>query len=269
MKSPLSGILRPLLAIPWVRAWRRRLGWQWFRGSYPDWATARAASVGYDDAVVLARVKAAVREVQAGRAAWERDGTTFNEPATNEPLLAALQEAARESGGNLSVVDFGGSLGSTWWQHRHAFANAPTVRWRVVEQAHYVRAGAEFEGPQLSFHQSIDAAVVGQRPDVILLSGVLPYLEQPLELVDEISRRGFRHVIIDRTPLVREGGARLTVQHTPPGLGGGSYPCWLLAREPLLASLRADYSLVREWPAIDDLSPDVVHRGFHFRRKQA
>ncbi len=262
-------LLRPLVPARADRWLRLKFGWQWFRGDYPDWAAARAASAGYDDAAVLARVLAATREVRAGRARWERDGVAFTAPAVNAPVLTALREAAGEAGGPLVVVDFGGSLGSTWWQQRPALADLPGVQWRVVEQPHYVRAGAEFADGPLSFHESIDAAIrPGERP-VILLSSVLPYVESPQTLLEGIVRRGFQEVIIDRTPLVRSGRARLVVQHTPPGLGGGSYPCWLFDRTQLLAPLGPGYALVREWPAGDDLALDVAHRGFSFRRKDA
>lgn len=267
MSRARLSLVRPLVPAPVERWLRLKFGWQWFRGDYPDWAAARAASAGYDDAAVLARVLGATREVRAGRARWERDGVPFTEPAVNGPVLAALRKAASEAGGPLVVVDFGGALGSTWWQHRSALADLPGVQWRVVEQPHYVRASAEFADRQLSFHDSIDAAIrPGERP-VILLSSVLPYVESPLSLLDGIARRGFREVIIDRTPLVRSGRTRLVVQHTPPGLGGGSYPCWLLDRGQLLAPLGPDYALKGEWPAEDDLALDVAHRGFSFRRK--
>jgi putative methyltransferase (TIGR04325 family) len=145
----------------------------------------------------------------------------------------------------------------------------PAVQWRVVEQPHYVIAGREFAGGSLFFHDSIAAAIGSDPPSVILLSSVLPYVESPQALLDEVVRRGFRHVIIDRTPLVRTGRTRLAVQHTPPDLGGGSYPCWLFDRGQLLTPLQAKYELAREWPALDDLAADVVHRGFYFRRRDA
>jgi putative methyltransferase (TIGR04325 family) len=269
VKPALKNLVRPRVPAPIVRWWRHHFGWQWFRGNYAAWPGARAASPGYDDAAVLTRVAAAVREVKAGRAAWERDGVTFTTPAVNAPLLAALRQSAQTGGDRLDVVDFGGSLGSSWWQHRTALGGLDSVRWRVVEQAHYVAAGAEFAGDGLSFHASIDEALAGGPPAVILLSSVLPYLESPLDLLTDISARKFPHVIIDRTPLVRSGRARLAVQCTPPELGGGGYPCWLFSRSQLLAPLQADYGLVQEWLALDDLAPGVEHRGFYFRRKEA
>ncbi len=268
MKPSWRVLVRSLVPVPWLRQWRRHWGWRWFRGDFPVWSAARAAAAGYDDAVVLDRVLAATRAVNAGQAGWERDGVVFIEPQINAPLVTALREAARDTDGPLTVVDFGGSLGSTWWQHRHVLPDLTVVRWKVVEQPHYVKVGAEFTDDRLSFHETLAGAQGDEEPRVILLSGVLPYLESPVALLEEIARRGFRHVIIDRTPLACSGLTKLVVQHTPPELGGGSYPCWLFGRAELLAPLDADYELVAEWSAIDDLALDVVHRGFHFFRKQ-
>ena len=267
----MRNVLRRCLSLlpgPGVRWLRQRFGWRWFRGDYPDWAAARAASAGYDHAAVLARVLAATREVHAGRAHWERDGMAFSEPMGETPLLAALRQAVPASGRLLRVVDFGGALGSTWWQHRMALRAFARVKWRVVEQPHYVAAGGEFADDQLSFHLSLADALAADVPDVILLSSVLPYIESPLALLRDIAAQRPAHVIIDRTPLVCAGPTRLAVQHTPLELGGGSYPCWLFERSGLLAPLDGAYEVAAEWPGFDDLAPDIKHRGFHFRLRR-
>jgi len=265
----MNALLRKVAAaLPeaWRLHFRRHFAWRWFRCSYSSWAEARAASSGYDDSAVLARVLAATRKVRAGSASWERDGWAFDSPELNLPLVSALRLAAEECGGKLDVVDFGGSLGSTWWQHRAALDKMAAVRWHVVEQPHYVAIADEFSNHVLTFHQSIDEALKTCEPMFVLFSSVLPYVEDPMALLAKAVSRGFRHIVIDRTPLVRKQGGRLAVQFTPSSLGGGSYPVWLFARDELLAPLRTNYALVDEWPAIDRLDPDVEHKGFHFRR---
>jgi len=105
-----------------ARRWLRHFfGWRWLRGNYATWAEAKAASGGYDDPAILDRVRNATRAVRDGRAAWERDGTLFEKPWAHEPLLNALRHIAAAEGGKLDIVDFGGALGSTWWQHRAWF----------------------------------------------------------------------------------------------------------------------------------------------------
>ncbi|MFA5057394.1 MAG: methyltransferase, TIGR04325 family [Opitutaceae bacterium] len=250
------------------RWWRHQFGWRWFRGNYATWSEARAASAGYDDAAVLDRMLGAARAVRSGRVAWDRDGATFAEPAVHAPLLAALRTVAAAQGGRLELVDFGGALGSTWWQYRPSLAGLATVRWRVVEQPHVAAAGRrEFADTVLSFHDSLDDALAGAAPAAILLSSVLPYVEAPHALVADVLRRGFKHLIIDRTAFVTKGSERLAIQRVPPALGGGSYPCWLFERRSLLAPVEQGYRLAAEWPGFDDFGPGVAFRGFLYERK--
>lgn len=248
---------------------RSAFGWRWFCGDYRDWAEARAASIGYDDGAVMQRALTAARAVRAGQAAWERDGALFAQPAAHAPLLAALRLAAEENGRHLSVLDFGGAFGSAWWQHRRELADLTRVDWRVVEQSAFVAAGRqEFTDEVLSFHSTVEDACRRDRPSVLLLSSVLQYIETPHQRLLGMIASGHEHVIIDRTPFARDGRECLVVQHTPPALGGGSYPCWLFDRGRLAALLGVQYDLVTEWPGLDDVGDRRVEfRGFHYRRK--
>jgi putative methyltransferase (TIGR04325 family) len=215
---------------------------------------------------VLAKVVAATREVVAGRGLWERDGAVFHVTEVNAPLLAALRQIADLERGRLDLVDFGGALGSTWRQHRGALKDLVQVRWCVVEQPHYVDAGHEFADAVLGFFPTLEAALSEGSVSTVLFSSVLPYVEQPRALLEEVARRGVRHVIIDRTSFAADGRERIVVQRTPSELGGGSYPCWLFGRDNLFAPLAAHYRLVSEWPGFDDVDPQAVYRGFHFER---
>jgi putative methyltransferase (TIGR04325 family) len=267
MNTKMKSVVRASLPAPVLRWWRRRFGWQWFRGDYSTWAEARSASRGYDSAAILAQVREAAHAVRDGRAAWDRDGMTFATPATNAPLLETLRNVAASANGCLDLIDFGGALGSTWRQYRSELADLATVRWRVVEQPGFVAAGRDLTDSVLSFHPSLDDAVgAGARPAAVLFSSVLPYVEHPGKLLEEVVQREFQHIIIDRTPFIAGGRTRLVVQHTPLQLGGASYPCWLFDRRQLVEAVGATYRLVREWAALDELAADVEHRGFHFQR---
>jgi putative methyltransferase (TIGR04325 family) len=269
MKEAAKKIARtpPVLALR--RAWQRMFSPRWFQGSYESWSQARSASAGYDEASILERVRAAGRAVKTGRAAWDRDGVTFAEPAVHAPLLAVLGTIARERMGRLDLVDFGGGLGSTWRQHRPALADL-AVHWCVVEQAHVVAAGREeFTGEGLSFEPTLAAAVARVSPSVVLFSSVLQYLEKPWEVLAEaVATSGVRHIIIDRLPLWSGKGDWLTVQRTPRDLGGGGYPAWVFSRTSILAPLNDRFECVAEWPGFDDVDRRVTYHGFHFSRKE-
>ncbi|MBS0664174.1 MAG: methyltransferase, TIGR04325 family [Verrucomicrobia bacterium] len=245
-------------------AWRRQVR-RWVRGpvysgDYATWAAAAAASRGYADPVILEKTIAAARAVRDGRAAWERDTVQFPTPAANAPLLAALRRAAQ--GGRLNLVDFGGSLGSTWWQHRAWLSDLTEVRWSVVEQPALVVAGRrEFTTGPLRFYDSLAACVAAEHPDVVLLSSVLPYLEAPHALLAEIRRGDFRVVLIDRTGFVARGRDRLTVQRVPPAIYAASYPCWFFDRPALIAAFGPGWRVAAEWLTDDEVDIDAQHGG--------
>jgi putative methyltransferase (TIGR04325 family) len=258
-------VAKKLVPAPLRRTARRVFGWRWFKGDYPNWSDARAASAGYDDAAVLARVVAAARQVRSQPGLWDRDGFVFSDPVLHEPLVNALRQAAVTAGEPLTVLDFGGGLGSTWWQHRGALDRIVSG-WRVVEQPAFVAAGQkEFGDGVLSFHATLAEACAPGQPRVILLSSVLPYLESPHALLDEVGARRFAHVIVDRTPFIVGGRDRLVVQANPPELGGDSYPCRLFDRAGLEVHFRNDYRLLAEWPVeFDEVDGTVGYHGLHF-----
>lgn len=268
MKAMLIKIARAVVP-EGLRAWQRRhFGWRWFHGDFASWAEARTQARGYDDQAVLQRVVEAARTVRAGHAAWDRDGVVFMKPDLHHPLLHSLQAVAQAEGGRLELVDFGGGLGGTWWQHRHALSGVE-VRWRIVEQAGFVEAGRrEFADDVLSFHTGLSEALATGPVRVLLLSSVLSYLEKPHDILAEAIEREIPHIIVDRTPFVAGGQDRLVIQCTPPHLGGGSYPCWLFHRERLIMPFRQDYELIAEWPVpFDRVDGTAVYGGMHFRRR--
>ncbi|MEY2878668.1 MAG: hypothetical protein RLZZ15_1048 [Verrucomicrobiota bacterium] len=265
---PAPSTLKPFMRALLPAGARRRLRdfrlRRVFTGDYATWADARAASAGYDDGAVLQKVIAATREVAAGRALWERDGVAFTAPETNAPLLAALRAIAAAEGGRLELVDFGGALGSTWWQHRAALRDLASVRWRVVEQPHFVAAGREFADGTVSFHATLRDALGAGPASTLLCSGVLQYLEQPAAVLVEAAEAGLRHVIFDRVSFATDDRERLAVQRPPADLGG-AYPCRLFDRAGLLGPLGPRYRVVSEWTALDDY-PGATFRGLHLTR---
>ncbi len=215
-------------------------------GNFSTWTDARAASRGYDAADILERVVGATRRVREGEAAYERDGVAFGRPTPDRLVVETLTRAARCKGGPVSVLDFGGSLGSVYWQNRRAWDADVVRRWCVVEQPHFVAAGKrEFENEQLAFFSTVEDVWAMERPDVLLLSGVLQYLEAPHVRLEELLRKSFRTVAILRMGFVEGSVDRLTVQKVPRSIYGGSYPCWFFSRERMLAHF-GGYTLAAE-----------------------
>lgn len=200
----------------------------WFRGHYTSWADARQDSTGYDAPAILEKVRASTLAVISGAAACERDSVAFEKTEYSLPLLVSLLYVATRSQNRLGVLDFGGSLGSSYWQNRKFLAHLERVRWSVVEQRHFVEVGqAEIANDVLRFYFSIEACLASERPNMALLSGVLPCLEEPFDLMGSVLATGIDFVVLDRTSFFVENlPDRITVENVHPSIYEGSYPSW-------------------------------------------
>ena len=235
----------------------------YFTGCPRNWDEARRMSTGYDIDLILERVTLATRAVLAGGARYERDSVLFDEPDYAFPLLSILLRAALGRNGSLTVLDFGGSLGSSYRQCRPMLQEVEQLRWHVVEQPSFVRAGLEeFATDELRFRGSIDEVLADDTPDVALACSVLQYVESPDLVLAQLTATGARFVVIERTPLTTDDAHTLCIQHVPAEIYQATYPCWLLSRSRLLASLPLDWRIVSEYPELPGPWATDDGRGF-------
>jgi putative methyltransferase (TIGR04325 family) len=233
-------------------------------GDYPSWDEAVRASTGYDSDVILERTRAALLKVKNGEAAYERDSVLFDEIQYSWPLLAGLMWVAARCGGRLNVLDFGGSLGSTYFQNRAFVSALPQVRWNIVEQARHVETGkACFADDRLRFYADIADCLADSQPNVVLLSSVLQYLEHPHTILDQILALPCDNVIIDRTPFWAGPTDHLCVQTVPPSVYPASYPSWVFSRERFHSRLHGDWRIIVTFDNPDRLAAplDVAYQG--------
>ncbi len=233
----------------------RLLGRGSFVGDYSTWVEAEKAASGYNAPAILDRVREAALKVKRGEVAFERDSVCFHHEEYRWPTLACLLRIAAVNGGRLRVLDFGGSLGSFWFQHRKLLGGLREVRWAVVEQSHYVECGREeFQDEVLNFHASVEDCLREGAVDVILLSSVLQYLPEPYGWLEQFAETEVRWLLLDRTPFIEQDRDRLTVQHVPPSIYPASYPAWFFSRRRFSESVkRAGYDEVLRFDAMDDV----------------
>ncbi len=240
-----------------------------YSGPYASWKEARQASSGYDSAAILGKVKKAMLAVKQGKAVYERDSVLFDKPEYSWPLLTALLLAGSHDK-RLDVIDFGGSLGGTYYTYRSFLGRFPLLKWRIIEQPKFVAVGKQnFADDILSFHQSITPSVKKDRPNVLLLSGVLPYLEKPYEILEGLLKDSdFSVVVIDRTN-VSTGEDWLSVLTVPPAIFEASYPCWFFNKNKILEIFKLHgYELLSEFDPIDKQHPTDPYMGLIFWRPE-
>lgn len=239
---------------------------------YSSWEAALADSTSYDASVILEKTTAALLKVKRGEAAYERDSVLFDEIEYAWPLLAGLLWAAARCGGSLNVLDFGGSLGSTYFQNRAFFAGLRQVRWNIVEQPRQVETGKRFfEDEQLRFYTSVQACLAETQPQVIVLSSVLQYLEQPYETLSELLALPCASLIIDRTPFWDGPTDHLCIQHVPADIYPASYPSWIFSTQRFQDFLDRHWAIVAEFVNPDRLPGpvDFAYRGLIATRRES
>lgn len=223
-----------------------------FSGSYATWEDASAHASGYDTSLILERVRDATLKVADGRAKYERDSVVFDEVQHSFPLLAGLLRASTEDGGRLRVLDYGGSLGSSYFQCRNFLPALPDMVWGIVEQAHFVECGRSlFQTERLRFFHGIAECVREIRPNVAVLSSVLQYLPEPYKVLEEIMSAGIEYLVIDRTPFTDRGADFMTVQHVPKSIYKASYPCRVFDRRAFTGGFTGRYELLAKFDSAD------------------
>src|SRR5664279_4748023 len=204
-----------------------KYGWS---GDYKNWQEAKELTDTYDDSVILDKVKQALLKVKTGEAVYERDSVLFNQIHYSWPLLSTLLWVTTQKKGNLKVADFGGSLGSSYFQNRIFLTGIPELQWNIIEQENFVTCGQKyFQNDTLHFFYTSEQMIARQGlPDLLLLSCVIPYLENPYDMLLGLMQYKFPHILIDNTYFNYENRDRICIQVVPPEIYKASYPCWML-----------------------------------------
>ncbi|MBK8988835.1 MAG: methyltransferase, TIGR04325 family [Chloroflexi bacterium] len=263
-------LLTPPIFVEGYRTINRKKFGLYLHGDYSSWSEAVADSSGYDASHILEKTRDALLKVKNNEAVHEMDSILFDEIQYAWPVLAGLMWVAAQSDGHLNVLDFGGSLGSAYFQKRHFLPHLKKVRWNIVEQPQHVETGRQwFEDDNLKFHFDIEECLAETQPNVVLLSSVLHYLEHPYRLLEQVLSLPCDYVLIDRTPFWEGAVDRLCVQNVPPVIYPASYPCWIFSRQRFQLHIPEEWKLVAEFDSLDNFPSPVktTWRGMILSRK--
>lgn len=238
-----------------------------FSGDYASWDIADKLCPGYDNNKILEKTLDSVLKVKNGEAVFERDSFIFDKIQYSYPLLSALFKIAVENNNELNIVDFGGALGSHYFQNKEFLKPVKIKNWSVVEQKHYIDIGnKKVADGILNFKSTIDDV---DDADVLILSSVLQYLPNPYEWIDKFIQKGYKYILIDRTAFSNENRNRLTIQKVPPAIYEASYPAWFLDEKEVLSKFEHDYNTLLDFDVTIDCVPEIPshYKGFLFKRK--
>jgi putative methyltransferase (TIGR04325 family) len=246
----------------------------WF-GNYDTWEAAKKNCTGYSDSSILEKVKSSVLKVKNGEAVYERDSVVFDKIEYSQPLLDAFISIAKEQNGVLHITDFGGSLGSSYFQNKPFLKELKKLKWNIVEQKHFVDCGKKFiQENELHFYYSIEKSLADAKPQVLFLSSVIQYFERPYDLIDTCLQYGFDYIIIDRTAFVESKKERITVQIVPEFIYKASYPAWFFNEQKFVNAFSKNYQLISEFDSKFDPREQLedkvwsYRKGFVFKKSQ-
>ncbi len=250
--------LLPSLLFNAVRRAKSKKSINILSGDYVHWADASAASTGYASDQILQKTINACLQVKIGNAVFERDSILFDTIHYSWPLLTSLMWTAARCNGRLNVLDFGGSLGSTYYQNRRFLNHLPEVVWNIIEQESHVRAGqSDFQDGRLKFYFDIESCLKQTEPNVVLFSSVLQYLENPFNILKSIIATPCRFLIIDRTPFWDGSTDRLCVQNVPPEIYTASYPSWIFSSKKFHSFLMDNWKIIETFSNSDYLQGPI------------
>lgn len=238
----------------------------WF-GNFKTWRDASEKCIGYGADIILDKTKQSALKVKKGEAAFERDSVLFENPEFCWPLVSWLLRISLELKGKLHLIDFGGSLGSTYYKNLPFLSEIEDLEWNIIEQKQFVDTGKDlFEDNKLRFWYSIKECLLNSQPDLILFSGVLQYIEDPFSLIEFVKNENFKYIIIDRTGFIKSEYQRITVQNVPAAIYPASYPCWFFNEMQFISHFTDKYLLVNSFKALDSSNIDnSYYKGFIFK----
>lgn len=243
-----------------------------WEGNFNNWSEAELECSGYNQKNILETCSASMEKIIKHEAVYERDGFLFNQKFYSWPLVAALLDCALENDGKLCVLDFGGALGSTYYQNVEFLAHVK-VDWCIVEQENYVTEGKlKFETDDLHFFYSIEECKEKYTPDVILFSSVLQYLKAPYQIINQVKKLNPARIIIDRSSFIKADTEYITKQTVPEHIYNAVYPMWFFHENKFLSSFLPEYKVVCDFDSFCDESTqinktkEVYWKGFLMKR---
>ncbi len=251
-----------------------------FFGFYPSWDEAKkyttrhfGGQAGWNADNVLKQVSQSLLKVKNGQAVYERDSVLFDKIQYSWPLLAILERVAMERGGDLKVLDFGGSLGTTYFQNRDFLSGLKSLDWRIVEQENYVEEGIKnFQNEELKFFSDFDHALQSSKPDILIVSSVIQYLPRPFEMIEKFLAVGFDYIIFDRTSFIELPDHKIAIQKVKPSIYDAVLPIWFFNYEKFMNQFSGKYNIIGEYKAFIADRYEISgipggDRGFILKRK--
>jgi putative methyltransferase (TIGR04325 family) len=222
-------------------------GWS---GDYKSWQDAKKYCTGYDDPSITEKVLSSILETKDHADRYERDSSIIEgTPDFAFNSLRWMKAFAKDQ--KINLIDFGGSLGSSFFQLK-PFLDDYSVSWNIVEQEHVSAMGeSTLQNDELKFFSSIKNIPNACTISTFFSSSAIQYLQDPYKVLDDLNLGGFNYLIFDRLSVLEGEKDRLTIQVVQKNRYKAIYPCWFLSKEKFLNYLsELGFSLIDSFSAL-------------------
>ena len=242
-----------------------------YKGRYDSFLDADKHCIGYDSDEIINKVKQSTLAVIDGKAEYERDSCLFYSKDINYNLMMYFYKMKMELG-NLHIVDYGGALGSVFWQHKDII-NKLGCSWTVIEQDKFVDFGkSHLEQYGIQFRYSPHSVNDFPHCNCLLFSSVLQYLNNYEEVIQIGCQSTPDYIVLERTP-VNKRKRWIWIEYVKEPIYYASYPAFVFLEEDLIKHFTDNnYELIDSWESLVDrpictFKDIVVFKSCVFRRK--
>ena len=215
-----------------------------FEGPFETWRDAREKSTGYDNQKIINKLKSSALKVKKKEFLFERDTVLFSKPFYDWMILYYIISNYYKKKA-LNLIDFGGSLGSTYFQHNFFFNRFKSLKWNIVEQKKIVNIGNKiFKNEPLKFYESLEEALKKNKIELLIFNSVLQYIEDPWHLLDLPKKKGVM-IIINNILFTKKDKDLILTQKTPKRIYEASYPLRIFSRKNFLKVLKKKFKIIR------------------------
>ena len=219
--------------------------YKYYKGPYKKWSQAKHQSSGYNDKKILYRVRNSALIAKNSKNKFEVDSLIFKRPYRNKFFEKILKNLSKKK--SINIIDFGGSLGSTYYRYKNIFSKKNKLQWSIIEQKSFVKIGKkEFKERNLSFYfnfKDLKLKIKNKKINIFLLSSSIQYIGNYKKIINEINSLNPDHIIFLKTPVNLLNSDRIYIEKVPKDIYGLSYPSWVFSKKKLINSF-SNYKIV-------------------------
>lgn len=212
-----------------------------FAGPFKNWNEANINSSGYQNKDYFNKVLRNILFSMDIDNIYERDSELVYD---KKCPLRIINFINRNFKNKLKVIDFGGSLGSFFFQNKSKI-KSKSIKWAIYEQKSLSKIGKKFITHKNIFFLNKMIEIKRLKPHVVLFSSVLEYLHNPKKHINDLLKiKSIRFVIIDRLLISNSNIDEIYVQKNPKKYFSMNYPCRIFSKRNFLLNYFKNLKLI-------------------------